>query len=61
MTVVILSMAAMALVVIIAVFAGRSDKKSGHADEDPDLRPEEKRATVATTAALAGAKHKKPH
>ena len=51
MTVVILSMAAMAIVVLISLFASKWDRKQP--PEEPDLSPDEKRATAATTATLA--------
>ena len=51
MTVIILSMVALAVVVIIALIASKGDKP---VDEDPDLRPDEKKSVAATTAALSG-------
>ncbi|MBX7249276.1 MAG: hypothetical protein K1X35_09575 [Caulobacteraceae bacterium] len=61
MMVIILSMAALAVVTVIAAFASRWDKKQP--PEDPDLRAgnEERRAAVLSTAAIAGMKNKKPH
>lgn len=61
MTVVILSMVAMLVVVIVAVFASKGDK--GSSAEDPDLSPAEKRSAAATTAAMAGIgqKQKRDH
>lgn len=56
MTVVLLSMAGLAAVVLIAVFASRFDK--GARDDDPDLRPDEKRSVAATTAALGAVAQK---
>ena len=57
MTVVIISMAALAVVIGIALFANRWDKKQP--PEDPDLTPAEKRSTAATTAALAASTAKR--
>jgi len=57
MTVVIISMAAMVVVVAIALFANRWDKKQP--PEDPDLSPAKKRSTVATTSAIAATRAKK--
>ena len=51
MTVIILSMVALAVVVIIALIASKGDKP---VDEDPDLRSDEKKSVAATTAALSG-------
>lgn len=56
MTVVLLCMAALAVVIVIALFASKGDK--GGKDEDPDLTREEKRSAAVTTAAIAGVAQK---
>jgi hypothetical protein len=58
MTVIILSLAALAVVGVIAAVASRWDK--GQPEEDPDLDRRDRRAAVLTTAAMAGLKNKKP-
>jgi len=58
MTVVILSMAALLVVGVIAMFASRWEKKAP-SEEDPDLPAgAERRSVAATTAALAAMRHK---
>lgn len=52
MTVVVLSLAALGLVALIAAVASRWDK--GQPEEEPDLKPDEKKSSVATVSALAG-------
>jgi hypothetical protein len=61
MMVIILSLAALAVVTVIAAFASRWDKKQP--PEEPDLRTSDdgRRAAVLSTAAMAGIKNKKPH
>ncbi len=57
MTVIIISLAALALVGLVAALASRWDKTQP--EEEPDLRPADRKTVVATTGAMAGLGRKK--
>lgn len=61
MTVVILSMAALLVVGVIAMFASRWNDKAPPEEDDPDRfrSSAERRSVAATTSALAAMRHKK--
>lgn len=61
MMVVILSMAALLVVAVVAMFASRWDKKEP-GEEDPDLPSNsDRRSVAATTATLAAMRRRKDH
>lgn len=61
MTVVILSMAALLVVAVIAMFASRWKDTAPPEEEDPDRfqTSAERRSVIATTSALAGMRAKR--